>query len=55
MQVDNASNKIAEEIKTVSPQLDTEIDLQDKRWNQGLAAETPRLDEDESQNNTEIF
>lgn len=55
MQIDNASNKIVEEIKAVSPQLDIKMDLQDKRWNPGPAAETPKLDEDESQNNTEIL
>ena len=38
-----------------SLQPETEMDLEDERWAASYKAETPRFDEDESQDNTKKF
>lgn len=52
---DNVSNKAEEERRETSPQLETEMDLEDERWAQGSKVEASDVEEDESQNHSKEF
>lgn len=51
----NLSNEAKEERRETSPQLETEMDLENERWAQGFEVEASDVEEDESQNHSKEF